>query len=103
MSGKRVGQITVKIHPHWEENGGSSEPSFDYDDPFVTHYHVTHPQNCLVVDEVGSDTSQKGDGHVGGAKYLCGRGGTPYQQSAMNDKHFTMLGFTALSGDPSSA
>ena len=78
----------------------SNEPSFDYNGPFVTHYHLTHPQNCLVVDEVGSDTSQKGDGHAGGAKYLCGRGGTPYQQSAMNDKHFTMLGFTALSGEP---
>ena len=76
----------------------SNEPSFE--GPFVTHYHLTHPQNCLVVDEVGSDTSQKGDGHAGGAKYLCGRGGIPYQQSAMNDKHFTMLGFTALNGDP---
>ena len=44
----------------------SNEPSFDYDGPFVTHYHLTHPQNCLVLDEVGSDTSQKGDGHAGG-------------------------------------
>ena len=51
----------------------SNEPSFAYSGPFVTHYHLTHPQNCLVVDEVGSDTSQKGDGHAGGAKYLCGR------------------------------
>ena len=78
----------------------SNEPSFAYEGPFITHNHLTHPQNCLVIDEVSSDNSHKGDGHAGGAKYFCDRGGTPYQQCAMNDKHFTMLGFTALSGEP---
>ena len=53
-----------------------------------------------MVDEVGSDTSQEGDGYAGGAKYLFGRGGDTYQQSSMNDKHFTILGFTALNGEP---
>ena len=37
----------------------SNEPSFAYSGSFVTHYHLTHPQNCLVVDEVGSDTIQR--------------------------------------------
>ena len=27
---------------------------------------ITHPDMCLVVDEVGSNLSQKGDGHIGG-------------------------------------
>jgi len=71
-----------------------------YDGILKTHYHLIHPQNCLVVDEVGSDTSQKGDGHIAGAKYYCGRGWVPQNQSSSNDKHFTMLGFTALSGEP---
>ena len=71
-----------------------------YNGLLKTHYHLTHPQNCLVVDEVGSDTSQKGDGHIAGAKYYCGRGWVPQNQSSSNDKHFTMLGFTALSGEP---
>ena len=70
-----------------------------YNGVFKTHYHLTHPQNCLVVDEVGSDTSQKGDGHIAGAKYYCGRGWVPQNQSSSNDKHFTMLGFTALNGE----
>ena len=32
-----------------------------------------HPNMCLVVDEVGSNISQKGDGHIGGTKYICVR------------------------------
>ncbi len=76
------------------------EASFEFDGPLKTHYHLTHPENCLVVDEVGSDTSQKGDGHIGGAKYYCGRGWIPQNQASSNDKHFTVLGFTALNGKP---
>ena len=51
-----------------------------------------------MVDEVGSDTSQKGDGHAGGAKYLCERGGIPYQQTEMNDKHLTQWQNYAMYG-----
>jgi len=78
----------------------TQEHSSKYDGPLMTRFHLTHPNNCLVVDEVGTDTSQKGDGHIGGAKYYCGRGCVPQNQSSSNDKHFTMLGFTALSGQP---
>ncbi len=38
----------------------SEDASSDYSGHFKTHYHLTHPEICLVVDEVGSDTSQKG-------------------------------------------
>ena len=31
----------------------------------VTHY-LTHPEMCIVMDEVGGNTSQKGDGNIGG-------------------------------------
>ena len=78
----------------------TQEHSSKFDGPLMTQFHLTHPHNCLVVDEVGTDTSQKGDGHIGGAKYYCGRGCVPQNQSSSNDKHFTMLGFTALSGQP---
>ena len=30
--------------------------------------HITHPQLCIFADEVGCNTFQKGDGHIGGAK-----------------------------------
>ena len=35
----------------------------------VTHA-VTYPEWIIFMDEVGSDTSQKGDGHIGGEKRL---------------------------------
>ena len=53
-----------------------------------------------MVDEVGSNISQRGDGHVGGRKYCCEIGGIPQNKSSYNDKHFTCLGFTALMGEP---
>ena len=56
----------------------SNEPSFYYNGPFVIDYHLTHSQNCLALDEVGSDTSQKGDKYTGRAKYFCDREGIPY-------------------------
>ena len=40
-------------------------------------HKIDHPEMCLVVDEVGSDSSQKGDGHIGGAKYACEKGTVP--------------------------
>ena len=55
---------------------------------------------CLVVDEVGADLSQKGDGHVGGALYACEKGTHAQNKVQHTDKHFTLLGFTALNGEP---
>jgi len=42
----------------------------------VTHY-FDHSDYCLVVDEVGSNLSKKGDGHIIGKKYVCERGCVP--------------------------
>ena len=33
-------------------------------------YRVTHPEYILFADEVGNNTCQKDDGHMGGQKYL---------------------------------
>ena len=54
---------------------------------------------CLVVDEVGSHISQKGDGHIAGKKYVCEIDSIPKEQASHTDKHFTLLGFTALTGE----
>ena len=32
---------------------------------------IDHPWMCLVVVQVGSNLSQKGDGHISGQKYVC--------------------------------
>ena len=42
----------------------SEEYCDDYEGPLRTKYHLTHPEMCLVVDEVGSNSSQRGDGHI---------------------------------------
>ena len=63
-------------------------------------HRIIHPDMCLVVDEVGSNLSQKGDGHVGGRKVMCEKHCTPQEQVQHKEKHFTLLGFTALTGEP---
>ena len=55
---------------------------------------------CLVVDEVGSNLSQKGDVHIGGQMYMCERGAILQVKVQHKEKHFTLLGFTSLSGRP---
>ena len=78
----------------------SNEFSSEYDGPLKTNYHLTHLEMCLVVDEVGSDISQKGDRHIAGKKYVCEIDSIPKEQASHTDKHFTLLGFTALNGKP---
>ena len=45
--------------------------SCEYQGNLVTKYVLVWPVMCLVVDEVGSNISQRGDGHVRGRKYCC--------------------------------
>lgn len=61
---------------------------------------ITHPEYCLVGDEVGSNTSQKGDGHVGGKKYVCQKNCVPRRTASKRDKKFTVIGLTNLRGEP---
>lgn len=70
--------------------------AFGYEE---TH-RITYPDHAIVADELGGNISQKGDGHVGGERCLCERGSVPKKVSSNVDKHFALLGFTALSGDP---
>jgi hypothetical protein len=51
-------------------------------------------------DETGCNTNQKKDGNNGGEKFVCGRGTTPKQKVSTRDKHFTVLGVTAATGEP---
>jgi hypothetical protein len=65
-----------------------------------SEFELIHPSWLVFVDEVGSNTSQVKDGNVGGEKYLCTKQGRPQQRAATKDTHFTVLGFTAATGDP---
>ena len=65
----------------------------------VTH-NILRSDMILVMDEVGSDTSQKGDGAIGGEKFVCEKGTTPKENCSTKSKHWTLIGLTALDGTP---
>lgn len=85
--------------PKWMDANGREVPPTELLGCKVTH-KITKPEWCIVADEVGSDLSMKGDGRVGGQKFMCGRGNEPYNKSSNRSKHFTCLGLTLLTGEP---
>jgi hypothetical protein len=65
----------------------------------ATHL-LTRSDFVIFVDEVDSNVSQEGDGAVGGERKIVGRGSVPRESATTNDTHFTVLGFTAATGEP---
>lgn len=61
---------------------------------------LTHPDMALVLDEVGCNTSQECDNAIGGKLFLTGKNDQPYRSVSSRHSHFTVLGVTALSGEP---
>jgi len=59
---------------------------------------ITHPQWLLISDKVGTDISQKYDGHVGGQKFITAKGTRANIKSSHKDGRFTVIGLTAASG-----
>ena len=86
--------------PIYSTNNGSIATKWSQKFGLHCTHKIDHPEMCLVVDEVGSDLSQKGDGHIGGAKYACEKGTHSQNKVQHTDKHFTLLGFIALTGEP---
>ena len=65
----------------------------------ATHL-LTRSDFVIFVDEVDSNVSQEGDGAVGGERKIVGRGSVPRESATTNDTHFTVLRFTAATGEP---
>jgi len=86
--------------PIYSTNNGSIATEWSQKFGLPCTHKIDYPEMCLVVDEVGADLSQKGDGHIGGAKYACEKGTHAQNKVQHTDKHFTLLGFTALTGEP---
>ena len=63
----------------------------------VTH-DLIHPDMCVVSDKVGGNISMKGDGHIGETKLICEKGTVVQRKISNKEKHFTVMGFTLLSG-----
>ena len=61
---------------------------------------LKHPDHILFGDEVGTDTAQDGDGHIGGQTYITIGDRTINLTSSKSSNHFTLIGLTAANGDP---
>jgi hypothetical protein len=51
-----------------------------------------------MVDEVGENISQKGDGNAGGQKFMAVNDMRAQVRNSFKDNNFTVLGFTAVNG-----
>ena len=79
--------VAIKLDsPVWMDKDGK-EVSKSEAIGFPCTHKITHPEMCVVADEVGSNTSQKGDGHVGGKKFLCEKGTIPYERCTRHVCH----------------
>ena len=85
--------------PVWMDRDGKECQPIEAFGCKVTH-RIKHPDMCIVGDEVGGNTSQKGDGHIGGTLHLCERNFTPQSKTSNKDKRFTLMGLTTLTGKP---
>ena len=63
-------------------------------------HQLVRPDMCICGDEVGGNISMKGDGHAGGQLMLVERGQVPMKKISTNNKKFTLIGLTALTGEP---
>ena len=63
-------------------------------------HEITYPEYCVIMDEVGGNINQTGDGDVGTEKYFCETGRIPQEKVSKNNKHFTLLGLTLLTSTP---
>ncbi|CAJ1929012.1 unnamed protein product [Cylindrotheca closterium] len=62
---------------------------------------LIHPEYLLFGDEVGTDTAQDQDGHIGGETYIKSADGQKVELlSTKASGRFTVMGLTAASGDP---
>ena len=92
--------VAVKLKtPVWQDEDGVTCPKSSSFGCKVTHT-LTHPEMCFVMDEVGGNISQKGDGHEAGKLLVCEKGMEPQKTINTKDAHWTLLGLTSLNGDP---
>ena len=86
--------------PVWMDRAGNEvEDEADAYGCKVTH-KVIRPDMCICGDEVGGNLSMKGDGNEGGKLLLGERGYVAQEKASTHSRKFTMIGFTALTGDP---
>ena len=85
--------------PEWQDVNVTTCDVIDAVGCKVTH-ELAHPKMCIVMDEVDGNTSQKGDGHIGGKLLVCGKGMVPQQKLSNKDKLWNLFGLPSLDGYP---
>ena len=86
--------------PVWMNREGEIFMSEEEDLGMKVTQRVKHPKYMLFVDEVGNNTNMKDDVKVGGKRLLKEKGQRAKITAATTDAHFTVLGFTAATGEP---
>ena len=71
-----AGLATEKEVAAWMDIHGKVVHEIDAFGCKVTH-DIDEPDWVLLMDEVGGNTNQKGDGQVGGELHMCERGTVP--------------------------
>jgi hypothetical protein len=96
--------VTANVARMLEEPIWVNERQEETEEENIVGCKATHlllrPEYVIFVDECGCNTSQEGDGAVGGERKIVTRGTVPKESAATNSTHFTLLGFTAATGEP---
>ena len=85
--------------PIWMDEEGN-EVSEDKAKGCKVKIKFTRPDLAICCDEVGCNTSQDGDGSIGGTKYVCHVDDEPSKSSTKHGSHFTCWGLTRFDGHP---
>ena len=85
--------------PVWMDRAGNECDEANSYGCMVTH-KLIRPEMCICGDEVGGNLSMKGDGNEAGKLLLGERGCVAQEKASARNRKFTLIGFTALTGDP---
>ena len=85
---------------YWVDKDGEELDSDENAVGLKVKIKITHPEWLLFGDEVGTEISQKDDGHVGGQRFVSQKNTRANIKSSHTNGRFTLIGLTAASGDP---
>ena len=86
--------------PQWMDRNGVIVPDEESAAGCKVEVTLNRPDLALVMDEVGCNISQEGDKRVAGERFLTSKDDKAYKSISTKNKHFTVLGVTALNGHP---
>ena len=95
-----IAQRLPEDEHYWVDESGEVVDAEDKAAGHKCTIKLTHPDWLLFGDEVGTDTAQDQDGHIGGQTYLSYGGRQIELTSSKASGRFTLMGLTAASGDP---